>query len=591
MKTKAWNLLVLLFIAIFVFSAVNNVHALSVTATIPVGNAPSGAAYDSAKGEIFVANGQDNTTSVISDSTNTVIATIPVGGYPYGVAYDSRLSEIFVVNLYSNTVSVISDSTNSVIATIPVGESPYNIAYDSSKDELFVTNQYDSTVSVISDSTNTVIATIRVGSEPFSIAYDSGKSEIFVVDLSTDTRNYSLSVISDSANTVVATVAIPGPPSFLAYDSEKNEIFVSTGVGLYGAVVTVISDSNYAVVATISNLNDEVQVEGLIYDPALGQVFVALHQNNEVAVISDSDNKVVQTITVGNSPWVGTYDPGNGAIYVANGAGGTVSVISGPSTSTSSGPTASNPPSSSTAGVTWIIIVIIIIVVLILILLLWYSRQRKLVITVQNSQTLSPILAANVSAEGPENLTGTTKDNGQIVFKNPKKGDYSIKANATGYKPSMPVSISVKNKTQYTVKLEPSASETQGNNSSTRMTKGDIASNSDNTTQQSQTPITQTQQQNSVPVAAQTARMESSQSSQQESSEEQVWSGERVRQNIKTFQEKGALSPETALTASELGLSRMFVRVMEKRKGQTKVFKEINGKYYLDQKALDEQKQ
>jgi hypothetical protein len=64
-----------------------------------------------------------------------------------------------------------------------------------------------------------------------------------------------------------------------------------------------------------------------------------------------------------------------------------------------------------------------------------------------------------------------------------------------------------------------------------------------------------------------------------------------MRQNIKTFQEKGALSPETALSASELGLSRTFVRVMERRKGQTKVFKEINGKYYLDQKALDEQKQ
>ncbi len=83
---------------------------------------------------------QDNTVSVISDNTNTVIATIPVGGYPYGVAYDSAKGEIFVVNLHDNNVMVISDSTNAVVATIPVGQSPYNIAYDSAKGELFVTN-------------------------------------------------------------------------------------------------------------------------------------------------------------------------------------------------------------------------------------------------------------------------------------------------------------------------------------------------------------------------------------------------------------------------------------------------------------------
>jgi YVTN family beta-propeller protein len=86
MKVKVMKLFVLLFIAIFILSTVNMVNALGVIATIPVGRAPMGAAYDSAKGKIFVANGQDNTISVISDSTNTVVATIPVGAYPYGVA-------------------------------------------------------------------------------------------------------------------------------------------------------------------------------------------------------------------------------------------------------------------------------------------------------------------------------------------------------------------------------------------------------------------------------------------------------------------------------------------------------------------------
>jgi len=219
------------------------------------------------------------------------------------------------------------------------------------------------------------------------------------------------------------------------------------------------------------------------------------------------------------------------------------------------------------------------------------SRQRKLIVTVQNSQTLSSISGATVNADGPENLADTTKDNGQVVFKNPKQGDYIIKANALGYSPSTPVSISVKNKTQYTVKLDPNATKIQESARPEEGPKGDSGTVTADTTPPSQPLITPAQQQNSAPVTTQTTIQESTQSSQQETFEQLGWSGERIRQNIKTFREKGAISPETAMTAKELGLSRMFVRFMEKRKGQTKVFKEINGKYYLDEKALDERNQ
>jgi hypothetical protein len=68
--------------------------------------------------------------------------------------------------------------------------------------------------------------------------------------------------------------------------------------------------------------------------------------------------------------------------------------------------------------------------------------------------------------------------------------------------------------------------------------------------------------------------------------EEEGFGGERIRAIIETFRAKGALSPESALTAQELGLSRIFVRIMKRRRGKTKVFVEVNGKYYLDENAL-----
>ncbi len=583
MKGKYSKLMVLVFIVIFVLSTVNMVSALGVTATIPVGNTPQGIAYDSGKGEIFVSNGQGNTVSVISDNTNTVIATIPVGGYPDGVAYDSAKGEIFVVNLHDNNVMVISDSTNAVVATIPVGQSPYNIAYDSAQGELFVTNSYDGTVSVVSDTTNTVVATIPVGVEPFSIAYDSGKGEMFVSNYETDSKNYSLSVISDSTNQVVTTLPLPGAPQFVAYDPAKGEILVATGVG--GAngnptVITVISDSTNAVVATISDLNHEVQVEGLVYDPSRGEIFVALHQSNKVVAISDSTNKVVETIAVGHLPWAGTYDSGKSAIYFTNSQDNTVSVIAGPS-SASSSPT---PSSSGFGSIIWIILIIIIIVIVIVIILIWLSRQRKFTVTVKNAQTQAPISGATVSASGQQDLSGITNNKGQAVFDDFKDGDYSIKAIAIGYIASMPISVSVKNKTEVVIKLNPTPSEAPKVDSSGigPDNEGKATFSVAKETQQTQAPAQTT------PIIA---PIPPPPPSQQEPTEPQGWRDEKIQEIIQKFQEKGAISPQTALTAKELGLSRITVRIMERRREKAKMFVEVNGKYYLDQNALERKNQ
>jgi hypothetical protein len=80
---------------------------------------------------------------------------------------------------------------------------------------------------------------------------------------------------------------------------------------------------------------------------------------------------------------------------------------------------------------------------------------------VQNSQTNSPISGAKVEATGPKTLAGTTGSNGQIVFSNVQKGDYTIKASATGYNPSIPASVPVKNKTNYVIKLDSIAPKTK----------------------------------------------------------------------------------------------------------------------------------
>ena len=67
---------------------------------------------------------------------------------------------------------------------------------------------------------------------------------------------------------------------------------------------------------------------------------------------------------------------------------------------------------------------------------------------------------------------------------------------------------------------------------------------------------------------------------------------ERLLRIIKIFRERGAISPEGAMTLDELGLPPQFQRLMNGRLGQSGIFLKVNGKYYLSEeqvKRIEEQ--
>jgi len=240
-------------------------------------------------------------------------------------------------------------------------------------------------------------------------------------------------------------------------------------------------------------------------------------------------------------------------------------------------PTSPGPSPSGISVYIWIVVVIIILF-LFLIILLWF-RRRRLTVNVLDSQKLSPIQGAAVSASGPKNLSGTTERNGRVVFSNPKKGEYSIQATCKGYNASVPAKVTVKNKTEHTVRLTPVEGGTPAAANVGLPTEGPQVTIAAPSGQQAQIP---------GPSGTQVTEPATTQAAVQESPDIEGWGGSRIREIIKTFQEKGAVSPETALTAKELGLSRLFVRIMQRRRGKTMIFIEVNGKYYLNQKALQE---
>ena len=190
-------------------------QSLPLVAAVHLGASIGGGemAYDSGKGEIFVADEDSKMVSVISDSSNEVVANITGFNEPQAAVYDSSKGEIFVSNYASNAVSVISDTSNKIVANISVGLDPAGLAYDSAKGEVFVSNYGSHSVSVISDSTNAVVQNITVGHTPAGIVYDSGKGEIFVADSNVCQGlcppKSNVTVISDSNNAFVTNVTVP----------------------------------------------------------------------------------------------------------------------------------------------------------------------------------------------------------------------------------------------------------------------------------------------------------------------------------------------------------------------------------------------
>lgn len=63
---------------------------------------------------------------------------------------------------------------------------------------------------------------------------------------------------------------------------------------------------------------------------------------------------------------------------------------------------------------------------------------------------------------------------------------------------------------------------------------------------------------------------------------------ERMREIIEKFRQKGATSPDKAMTVEELELPPEFNQMMQGRLGQSGIFVEVDSKYYLNEERLKE---
>jgi len=305
-------------LAIIFVCSVSNVslsHADSLLTAIPVGNNPFGIAYDSANGEIYVANYAGNSVSAINEATNSLITTIPVTINPLGVAYDSANGNIYVTNVI-NGVYVINGATNTLVSTITVGNTPGALAYDPANGNIYVTNSVDNTVSVINGATNTVIATIAVGTGPYGVAVDSANGNVYVANQ----VDNNLSVINGATNTVLSKIPVGNNPVGVTYDAANGNIYVTNYLD---NTVSVINATN----TVVAKIQTDASPYGVTYDSANGNIYVANYASNDISIINATSNSQITAVPACTNPIWLAFDPTTHNIYASCYSDGSVAVI------------------------------------------------------------------------------------------------------------------------------------------------------------------------------------------------------------------------------------------------------------------------
>ena len=159
---------------------------------IPVGRAPFGIAVNELTHEVYVANYDDNSISVIDGNTNSVVNTISLAPYgqPTYVGIYTDANKIYVPLHASGKLAVINGSTKTLIKPpLNVGSGAFGLAMDPANCRAYVSSRDAQWVSVVDICSDQVISyRINLGPagqtphyEPYALGIDSGLAQLYTI--------------------------------------------------------------------------------------------------------------------------------------------------------------------------------------------------------------------------------------------------------------------------------------------------------------------------------------------------------------------------------------------------------------------------
>ncbi len=272
--------------------AIVDARTLQVVATVPVGPAPEGMALDLSHSPnlLYVANSGSDTLSMVDPDAHKVVATVTVGKHPTGVAVagigsginrpDFGDAEIYVANSDDNTVSVLSAQQRTMIANIPVPGGPLNVVVPGTGGVAYVGTRSGAVVA-LDLGTHKVLGMLLQRNGPVGVMdYDAVTGQIYVPDVSGDAvvvlrpaspasggeapslPSEPLRTYSFSGSPVAAAITFDGAYGFVAEQSSGT--------------VTMLDVSAHTTLATVSVGGSPHSIITGSYPPLAGRQAAAI---------------------------------------------------------------------------------------------------------------------------------------------------------------------------------------------------------------------------------------------------------------------------------------------------------------------------
>jgi YVTN family beta-propeller protein len=277
------------------------------TAYVGVGDHPFHLAVLGA--DIYVANNQDGTVSVIDTIENEAVRTIEVGGHPYAVA--ATLGRVYVTDYgfyggqSTHSVSVIG-ARGGVVGAIPTGYYPTGVTVSPDNRRVYVVNDEGSyttshpgTTTVINATTGAVVGTLAVGG--CAVAVSDNAEQVYIASQGYESTFTSKVSVVDLPTGRITSVPINGMPNALAVSGDR----------IY------VTDTWHSSLVQISARDTPVVDTDAANEPPTLTITEVGHRVFHVAAADPDNDPVTLTMT---QPFCGTVsDLGDGLFqYTAN---------------------------------------------------------------------------------------------------------------------------------------------------------------------------------------------------------------------------------------------------------------------------------
>jgi YVTN family beta-propeller protein len=287
---------------------------------------------DPANAELYVSNLSGSVLDVDNRTSGARLASLPVKEAVFAPILSPAGDFVYVVSNNNGTVTVIDPSTNRVINTFVTGQAPQAGALDPVASILFVPNFASDNVTEIGAENDTEFGSIPTDSGPAVAVSLPDRAQLLVGTQSTYyPGNLVLDLFDLGNGTLAKQVTIgAGFPSGGVYDPALGEVFLA-----WGRYLIAFNVSTYLGDDTII-LPSGDSVGAPVLDPLNGMIYVGLQGSGGLTIVNPVSRDYLGTVPLTESPFAPAFDPTNGGIWaVDHSTGGDASEINGTPTTVS----------------------------------------------------------------------------------------------------------------------------------------------------------------------------------------------------------------------------------------------------------------